>query len=240
LFPIQDRKNALEEYVYDMRSKLDDRYALYVQPEEKQKLLAALQEAENWLYSEEGEDATKSAYVARLDALKALGDPIVIRYREAEERPAVIAQLREALNDYMAKATSGDEKYSHIDEKDKQSIVEKAVTIQQWLDDQVARQAERPKHADPVLRIADISKKRDEIIYFATPILSKPKLKPVIPPNTGTPNGANTPGTGTPRTDTPDPSASTKADGPKPEGTKPEDAKPDGSKSTRPPEMDVD
>ncbi|KAK7437887.1 adenyl-nucleotide exchange factor sse1 [Stygiomarasmius scandens] len=86
-----DRKNALEEYVYDTRSKRDDCYAPFVQPEAKSKLLATLQEAEDWLYTEEDEDATKSAYVSRLDALKALGDPIAFRYREHEERQRAIA-----------------------------------------------------------------------------------------------------------------------------------------------------
>ena len=53
------------------RSKLDNRSAPFVQPAEKEKLPAALQEAEDWLYTEEGEDASKSAYVSRLEALHA-------------------------------------------------------------------------------------------------------------------------------------------------------------------------
>lgn len=188
------RKNSLEEYVYDTRGKLDDRYAQFVQPAEKEKLLAALQEAEDWLYSEEGEDASKSAYVARLDALKVLGDPITARWREFEERTRVVAQLRETINKYMSDATSSDERYSHIDEKDKQSIVEKVATVQKWLEDQIIRQTERPKNTDPVLTSSEVLKKKDEIIYFATPILSKPKPKPVPTPGTETPKtGTQTP-----------------------------------------------
>ncbi|KAJ8457005.1 hypothetical protein ONZ45_g18491 [Pleurotus djamor] len=190
----EDRKNALEEYVYDMRGKLDDRYASYHRSDEKSKLLAALQEAEDWLYSEEGEDATKTAYVTRLDALKLLGDPISNRYRQNEDRPKAISQLRETLNLYMSQATSGDDKYSHIDEKDKQSVIEKVATVQKWLDDNVARQAEKPKNADPTLTTEEISKKRDDVIYFATPIMTKPKPKVVPTPGSDTPkNGTETP-----------------------------------------------
>ena len=167
----QDRKNALEEYVYDTRGKLDDRYAPFVQSAEKEKLLVALQEAEDWLYSEEGEDATKSAYVAKLDALKALGDPITNRWRESEERSRSVSQLRETINRYMTDATSGEEKYNHIEEKDKQSVVEKVATVQKWLEDQIARQSEKPKNVDPVLTSADILKKKDEVIYFCHPLL---------------------------------------------------------------------
>ncbi|KAG6827596.1 hypothetical protein H0H92_011193 [Tricholoma furcatifolium] len=183
----EDRKNALEEYVYDTRGKLDDRYAAYVQASEKEKLLAALQEAEDWLYTEEGEDATKSAYVSRLDALKVLGDPITFRYKEVDERNKATTQLRETLNNYMSQATSSDEKYSHIEEKDKQSVVEKVATVQKWLEDQIVRQSERAKNVDPVLTSAEIGKKRDEVIYFATPILTKPKPKPIVPSGTETP-----------------------------------------------------
>lgn len=207
-----------------MRSKLDDRYAAYVQPGEKEKLLAALQESEDWLYTEEGEDATKSAYTTRLDALHALGEPIANRWREAEERPKATSQFRDTINQFLAQATSGDEKFSHIEEKDKQSVVEKTVTMQKWLDDQVARQAERPKNVNPVLTAAEISKKRDELIYFVTPIMTKPKPKPAkvdTPPPTNTSQGGgNASGTQTPQEQPP---ASEQ------ESTKPS-----------PPEMDVD
>ena len=177
-----------------MRAKLDDRYAPYVQPQEKEALLAELSKDEDWLYSEEGEDATKSAYVSRIDAAKKLGDPISTRWRESEERPKVAAQLRETINQYISQATSADERFAHIEEKDKQSIVEKAATIEKWLEDQSVRQSERPKNVDPVLTAAEISKKRDELIYFATPILTRPKPKPPKVDGVDTPrSGAETP-----------------------------------------------
>ncbi|KAI0744328.1 heat shock protein 70, partial [Daedaleopsis nitida] len=194
----EERKNALEEFIYDTRSRLDERYAPYAQPQEKQKILVALQEAEDWLYSEDGEDATKSVYVERLDALHALADPVIIRFKEAEQRIRVVSELRETINNYMNQASSGDERFAHIDEKDKQSIVEKCATIQKWLEDQNVRQSERPKNVDPVLTAAEVLKKKDEIIYFATPILTKPKPKPKVE-LTGTPGQETPKGTETPK-----------------------------------------
>ena len=168
-----------------------------MQPAEKDKLLVALQEAEDWLYSEEGEEATKSAYVSKLDALKALGDPITNRWRESEERSRSISQLRETINKYMTDARSEDEKYNHIDEKDKQAVVERVATVQKWLEDLIAKQSERPKNVDPVLTSAEILKKKDEIIYFCHPLLAKPKPKVAVPNS-----GAETPKSGT---ETPNP-----------------------------------
>lgn len=184
----------MEEYIYDTRSKLDDRYAPFVTADEKSKLLQELSTAEDWLYTEEGEESTKSVYVSRLDSLKILGDPITFRYRESEERQKSISALRETLNNYMNQATSNDEKYAHIDGKDKESIVGKIAVIEKWLNDMIVKQAERRKDVDPVLKSEEIMKKRDEIIFFATPILTKPKPKiPTTDSGAGTPRRDGTP-----------------------------------------------
>jgi heat shock protein 4 len=161
---VNNLKNALEEYMYDTRGKLEGKYALYdvyVKAEEKQKLLTALSEAEDWLYTEEGEDAIKSAYVSRLDALIVLRDPITFRCKEVDERKRSTVQLRETINTYMSQATSTDEKYKRTSMR-KQSVVEKVATIQR-LEDQTARQSERAINVDLVLTSAEIEKKRDEL-----------------------------------------------------------------------------
>lgn len=174
-----------------MRSKVEERLAPYVQPGEKQTLLAALQEAEDWLYSEEGEDATKSAYTERLDRLLAIGSPISDRYKEAEGRAKGLSELRETINTYLAQATSGDEKYSHIDEKDKTAVIEMAAKLQKWLDDNVAKQAERPKNVAPAFTLSELRQKKDELANFAIPLLNRPKPKPKT--ETPQPSGTSTP-----------------------------------------------
>ena len=217
---MQERKNALEEFIYDTRSRLDERYKAYVEEAEKGKIMAALQEAEDWLYSEEGEDATKSVYGGKLDALHALADPVINRYKEAEQRNRVVSELRETINNYMTQASSADERFAHIEEKDKQAIVEKCATVQKWLEDQNVRQSERAKNVDPVLTAAEVLKKKDEIIYFATPILTKPKPKPKV---------ESTPGSGT----------QTPKNGEQQQGQKNEKMD-DDKKEKGPSEMDVD
>ena len=141
-------------------------------------------------------------YVGRLDILHGLADPVINRFKEAEQRTRVVSELRETINNYMNQATGNDERFSHIEEKDKQAVIEKCATVQKWLEDQTVRQSERAKNVDPVLTAAEVLKKKDEIIYFATPILTKPKPKPKVEPTA-------TPGTETPKqgTETPKPEA---------------------------------
>lgn len=64
----------------------------------------------------QGEDATKSAYVEKLDKLKAVGGPAAFRYKENEDRPAAVKRLRETLSKYYTKATGSEERYAHLTE----------------------------------------------------------------------------------------------------------------------------
>ncbi|KAF3316827.1 adenyl-nucleotide exchange factor sse1 [Orbilia oligospora] len=80
----EDRKNALEEYIYEMRAKIDDQYAAFASDSEKAKLKDMLEAAENWLY-DEGDDTTKAAYVAKHEELRSVAGPIVQRYNDKEE-----------------------------------------------------------------------------------------------------------------------------------------------------------
>lgn len=80
----EDRKNALEEYIYDLRGKLDDRYKDFASDSEKEKLLDMLAKAEDWLY-EEGFDSTRAKYIAKYEELASLGNLIRGRYLEKEE-----------------------------------------------------------------------------------------------------------------------------------------------------------
>ena len=66
----EDRKNALEEYIYEARGKLDGAWKSFVVEGDKSYLQDLLSKAEDWLYTEEGEDATKSVYSEKLNELQ--------------------------------------------------------------------------------------------------------------------------------------------------------------------------
>lgn len=75
-----ERKNALEAYVYSLRNKLYDVLAPYVTEGDKAKIIKTTEDLEEWLY-DEGEDQPKSVYVGKLEELQALGGPIEQRYQ---------------------------------------------------------------------------------------------------------------------------------------------------------------
>nr|XP_008102922.1 PREDICTED: heat shock 70 kDa protein 4 isoform X2 [Anolis carolinensis] len=95
-----DAKNAVEEYVYEMRDKLCAVYEKFVSEEDRNSFTLKLEDTENWLY-EEGEDQSKQVYIDKLAELKAVGNPIQVRFQESEERPKAFEELGKQIQQYM-------------------------------------------------------------------------------------------------------------------------------------------
>lgn len=73
---------------------------------------------QTWLY-DEGEDESKGVYVAKLDQLRAAGEPIARRALEATARPAAANSLAATVERLKAAATSSDHKLAHIPQAEK-------------------------------------------------------------------------------------------------------------------------
>ena len=121
----------------------------------------------------------------------------------------------------MDKAQSGDEKYSHIVEKDINTVVETIANCENWLSNNIARQAERANDLKPIITSAEILKKKDEYVlvlpFFSydtdfvrcsifavvNPIMTKPRPKAKVEETKkekkeDAPSAEATPETGTP------------------------------------------
>ncbi|KAI4116225.1 MAG: hypothetical protein LQ345_003325 [Seirophora villosa] len=101
----EDKKNELESYIYELRSKIDEQYAEFASDQEKTDLKAKLEQSEDWLY-EDGEDATKNVYIAKMEEIRSVAGPIVQRYRDKieEERQAVLRAEEEKMAKKRAEA----------------------------------------------------------------------------------------------------------------------------------------
>nr|POE85437.1 heat shock protein hsp88 [Quercus suber] len=90
----EDKKNELESEIYAMRNKIEEPYesngyADFASEDEKQKVKDKCESLEDWLY-EDGEDASKAQYIAKMDELRASAGPIIQRFndRRQEEEDA--------------------------------------------------------------------------------------------------------------------------------------------------------
>ncbi|ORX42449.1 putative heat shock protein Hsp88 [Piromyces finnis] len=172
------KKNALEEYVYDTRSKVGYTYADFVDPSIKDDFLKQLDDMEDWLYTDEGSEATKSVYVKKLEDLKKIGDPIALRYRESNERPNAEQALRETIAQYQKQINAGDDRYDHISEEEMKKVTDELANKTNWLNNVIAAQNQKQKWEDLAVTSAEILKERETMAFTINPILNKPKPAP--------------------------------------------------------------
>jgi heat shock protein 4 len=194
-----DSRNSLEEYIYEMRNKLDpDNGSMvkFASSEAGESLLNLCSAVEDWLYTEEGEEATKSVYLEKLAALKKLGEPIVNRAREFEARPDAESMLRACIQDYIEKAASP--AYEYLGSEDLVRITSACQQSQQWIDRQLSAQSKNELFQEPLLTAQGIRNERDRLLSIVIPILSKPRPKLAATPSSSSSSTANTNQSSTP------------------------------------------
>eukprot|EP00043_Microstomoeca_roanoka_P025140 m.7703 g.7703 ORF g.7703 m.7703 type:complete len:834 (-) comp5280_c0_seq1:41-2542(-) len=178
-----DARNALEEYIYDMRDKLGGIYEEFIAPDDGDAFRSKLTSMEDWLY-EDGEDQPKTVYVEKLQDLRATGDGVKSRATDWELRPDAEKKLRHTImlyRKFLDEQAAGDEKYNHLTEEDVKKVADQVNSTEQWLNAKVNEQNSLPKYSTPVLTVTDLENKAAEVERICKPVVNKPKPK-VEPP----------------------------------------------------------
>lgn len=175
-----DALNGLEGYIYDLRSRIDEYGDLkdFAPEDVRGPLKKETEELEEWIYSEEGDKASKSAFVERKTRLTTKVAPILKRKRESEERPAAEIALNATLDKYKKLAVPTAEEYSHIDQSEKDKALSCVESAALWFKGEVDKQHALPLHVDPSLTCAAINAKRAEVDTVCGPIERTPKPAP--------------------------------------------------------------
>ena len=173
-------KNALEEYVYEMRDKIETILKEYFQEQEKEKIQANLEKMDEWLMNDETEEEL-SVYEDHLKILKAQCEPGMIRSIQFQERPVALDQLGHSIvrcGKFVTDYRSGSEEYQHIDVEEVvkvENIVEEKRT---WLEEQLQVHQNLNKFDSPTVTAAQIIAMNKQLGDTFLPIMSKPKPKP--------------------------------------------------------------
>lgn len=198
-----DARNALEEFVYEMRGKLQEDGNLfeYVDDSTREQICNQLDDIENWLY-EDGETCEREVYKTRLNDLQQKTDPIKLRHDEYEGQQPAFNDLGHAIQmSYKAveQYRSGDPKYDHLTETEMLNITEQAEKTQRWYEDARGKLSNVKKTQDPPVKIADVRHEYNTITACVNSVLNRPKPRPATPPPTktevpqnGTPEGQQT------------------------------------------------
>ncbi|KAH3839734.1 heat shock 70 kDa protein 4-like [Dreissena polymorpha] len=225
-----DAKNAVEEYVYEMRDKLCGPYEEFATEEDREGFSKLLGDTEDWLY-DEGENQNKQVYIDKLAELKKTGTPIQERYREAQERPVAFEALGAGLQHvrkFLAEVEAKNAKYDHLGAEDMEKVSKCLKEKQQWFEEQMNAQGKQKKYEKPTVLASQIRQNEQNLRSTCEPIITRPKPKPKEEPPKEDKKGE--------KTKEGDASTNAKQDGTKePAGG---DAKPE--QANGPAQMDVD
>lgn len=162
---VNARRNDLESYILTMRSSIGDggKYAAFITDADRPTLSSQLEKAEDWLYDHM--DDGKQAIIAKLDELRVLGDPVINRCKENDERAGRIASFEKATAALKATAQLP----ANVE---KGKSVEKACDdAMQWLAALVEKQEKLSKHENPVLLCSSIDARHEELSKLADSVL---------------------------------------------------------------------
>jgi heat shock protein 4 len=175
-----NKRNELESYVYEMRNQIYDKYNDFITSDEKNKLENQLNEVEEWLYTDEGFDSTKSVYQVKLDELRKITNPVEFRQAESTERGVATSELQSVLEEYKRMVNSADDAYSHWTPEEREKLKKTCTDAEAWLFDELAKQNELKPTQAPVLTSAAIRAKVVAVRAVALPIVTKPKPLPKV------------------------------------------------------------
>lgn len=185
-----DAKNALEEYVYDMRGKLQEDGPLfeYIEESTREQMCRQLDDVENWLY-EDGENCEREVYKNRLNEMRQKTDAIQLRHDEYSGQGQAFNDVGHAIQmAYKAVELyrSGDPKYDHLTEAEMLNITEAAEKTQKWFEDATNKMRTIRKTQDPLVKLADIRHEYQTLTTCVNSVINRPKPRPATPPKDNT------------------------------------------------------
>nr|XP_029731166.1 heat shock 70 kDa protein 4-like isoform X2 [Aedes albopictus] len=181
-----DARNALEEFVYEVRGKIqeDGELSAYVEQDEASKICLQLEDIENWLY-EDGENCERTVYKDKLLALHKQTEPIRVRCEEYNGHEQAFTELGHTIQlTYKAveQIRAKDPKYDHLTETEILNITEAAQKAQKWYEEARSKLVNVRKTQDPPVKVADIRHENQTLATCTNSVLNRPKPKPPTPP----------------------------------------------------------
>jgi molecular chaperone DnaK (HSP70) len=156
-----DSRNALEEYIYDWRNKIEtSEYQKFIDHQLKEQFSNELKENQKWLMDDEDSDEiqSKTVYQDRLNNLRSkYSNAILFRIRESENRSPFLEQLGRSIQ-MGYKLLENEEQVDGIDK-----LKEQLVGAQQWFDDTHSKLSNLDLTQNPPILVSSIQSKTDEL-----------------------------------------------------------------------------
>ena len=172
-----EKKNELESFIYESRSKLNAEYKEYVVADACESLLNTLQNIENWLY-DEGSDTKKELYQEKLTFLNNYMKPIVARFNFYTGISSILHSYDESIKYSHDFFGNTDEKYAHISETDRQAYIIKARENQDYGREIRELLSKKQKFEDAGISTDELVRRALQQRELTDQVMSRPKPAP--------------------------------------------------------------
>lgn len=137
-----EAKSTLESYILSMREKVgeDEGLAAVSTEEQRDTFRAQLTDAEDWLYMD-GSEGGAEDFRGKLAELQKVGAAMEKRASERTRRPEAVAKARAFAELARKVVAAWNTSKPHINETEKQGLLDKVDALVSWLDEAEAKQA---------------------------------------------------------------------------------------------------
>ncbi|KAG7669868.1 hypothetical protein Ndes2437B_g06065 [Nannochloris sp. 'desiccata'] len=177
-------RNDLESYIISTRAELDisDTLKAVSTEEQRQEIISALMDAEDWLYGD-GEAATTTELREKLRLIRKGADKIEHRAAEAASRSTAVKTVLDFTDLALKAANSWPTIKPWLNEREAAEVTKSVTELKEWVEKSSAEQDKKDPHEDPLFTVADVARKMDPVRKAFTRLNNKPKpieKKPVV------------------------------------------------------------
>jgi len=177
-------KNTVESFIYSARSAVNEGELERVTTEQQRSVaLAALEEAEDWLYDKR-EEETAETYNSKLSELKRLVDPMTNRLSELTKRPEMVETAKSLFENVRNQMKEYEKERPWVKAEDRDKLLKMIDDAETWLHEKEIAQASIASYDTPaftsqevVAVLRPIAKMTSDLEKLKKPI-EKPKSKP--------------------------------------------------------------
>jgi len=171
--------NTLETFILERRPYLredEDELVMKVSTEEeREELVAMLNEAEEWLYDEEEPSAGK--FKSKLRELQKKVQPVFTRAYELSARPSSVKQAREFLITMTKVIQNMTESMTWVNKTEFEDVQKKVNDVDKWITNKVEEQEKRDRTEKPAFFVEDLKKKTEKVGEEIKLLSYRPKPK---------------------------------------------------------------
>ena len=145
-------KSNLEAYIYSSRSKVrqDEDIEKVTTEEQRESHLQSLEDAEDWLYTDEGENANKTTYETKHKGLKDVSDAFIFRAQESSVRPESVKYAKKWIADTRKTIGTWKDKKKHIFANETEPLLQDIADLESFLEEKEKEQEAKEAQAAAV------------------------------------------------------------------------------------------